>query len=263
MLAELATVGWVCPRGETWRLTDDGRKVALEIVRRHRLLETWMARETGRPAEDWHRAARSAGARWDHGETNQLADRLGNPRFDPHGDPIPTREGDLRGAPRVSMAEWPEGLEAVIGHLEDEPETIYREMVRAGLHPGMGIRGLQRVADGSMEFTGEGRRIQIPATWLTMIHLEKSEPLLDPAVRRLSDRPIGSVSIVRELSPACVGAERSRLLDLGLVPGTEIRCEFASPFGTPRSYWIRGTMIGLRREQAERVLVLPQEGGAE
>lgn len=262
-LASLAAGGLAGPRGDGWMLSTEGRKAAVEVVRRHRLMETWLARETGVPAAKWHRAAHIAEHRLGTAETDELADRLGNPRFDPHGDPIPTREGDLPAAHRVSLAEWPEGGEAVIEHLEDEPESLYREMVRLGLHPGMVIAGIMRRSDGSMEMTGEGRRLEVPASWTGLIHLGElaDEQRADAAIRRLSDLPVGSACRVVELSPACAGAERRRLLDLGIVPGTGIRCEFASPFGSPRSYLIRGSMIGLRREQAERVLVLPGEGG--
>jgi DtxR family Mn-dependent transcriptional regulator len=50
--------------------------------------------------------------------------------------------------------------------------------------------------------------------------------------------------------PSCVGLERLRLLDLGVVNGSKISYEFASPFGSPITYKVRGTLIALRREQA-------------
>lgn len=264
LLAGLNGRGLAAPKGDGWSLTTEGRKVAVEMVRRHRLMETYLARETSVPAEDWHRAAHVAEHRLGTVETDELADRLGNPRFDPHGDPIPTREGVMPTARRISLGEWPEGDEAVIEHLEDEPEPLYADMVRIGLHPGMVIMGLKRRPDGSMTMTGEGRTLEVPASWLGLIHVAEltDASRADAAIRRLSDLPMHSVSLVVGLSPACVGAERRRLLDLGLVPGTEIRSEFASPFGSPRSYMIRGTLIALRREQAERVLVKPSEGGA-
>ena len=57
------------------------------------------------------------------------------------------------------------------------------------------------------------------------------------------------------LSPACVGAERRRLLDLGVVPGTAITREMESPFGSPSAFRIRGTLVALRRRQTDRVLI--------
>ncbi|GAA5482912.1 metal-dependent transcriptional regulator [Haloferula sargassicola] len=264
LLTELGNEELARPKGDHWQLTGKGRKAAVEVVRKHRLLETWLARETGVPPENWHRAAHVAEHRLGAIETDELADRLGNPRFDPHGDPIPTREGELPAAARISLAEWPLEQDAVIVHLEDEPEAIYGEMVQAGLHPGMVLHGLERQPGGVILCTAEGRGLQLSASWLTRIHVDEvtEEHRISDSVRRLSDLGVGSVSQVHGLSPACAGAERRRLLDLGLVPGTEIRCEFTSPFGSPRSYLIRGTMIGLRREQADRVLVIPEGGAA-
>jgi DtxR family Mn-dependent transcriptional regulator len=90
-----------------------------------------------------------------------------------------------------------------------------------------------------------------------MIHVAEvpEEAELAPGLARLSELETGAEAVIRALSPGCVGPERLRLLDLGLVPGTRIRPEFESPFGSPRAYFIRGTMIALRREQAEMVLV--------
>ena len=264
MLAGLASKGLAKPRGDGWALTAEGRREALEVVRKHRLVETWLARKTSVPAEAWHRAAHVAEHQLGTIETDELANRLGNPRFDPHGDPIPTREGVLPPARRISLAEWPEGRDALIEHMEDEPETVFRDMVRAGLHPGMVVSGIARLTDGGMELTGEGRTVKLPPAWLGMVHVTEVDAGEQPdsEVKRLSDLPVGSVSVVQGLSPACVGAERTRLLDLGLVPGTEMRCEFTSPFQWPRAYFIRGTMIALRHEQAGRILVKPKGGAA-
>jgi DtxR family Mn-dependent transcriptional regulator len=90
-----------------------------------------------------------------------------------------------------------------------------------------------------------------------LIHLSGLEGEDSPpeCLRRLSDLPVGGEALVYALAPACVGAERRRLLDLGVVPGTRIRCEFSSPFGTPRSYDIRGALIALRDHQADRILI--------
>lgn len=262
LLAELGRLGLAGPHGEGWVLTGAGREMALEMVRRHRLVETWLARETGVPAGDWHRAAHVAEHRLGRAAADELADRLGNPRFDPHGDPIPTREGELPAARRVSLAEWGEPV-AIIEHLEDEPESLFREMVRVGLHAGMVLGGIERGVGGVVRVSAEGRVIQVPVAWLGMIHVAPVPPeeTADPGLRRLTDVACGGEAEVHGLSAACAGAERRRLLDLGLVPGTRVRCEFASPFGSPRSYLVRGAMVALRREQADKVLVREAPGG--
>jgi DtxR family Mn-dependent transcriptional regulator len=63
------------------------------------------------------------------------------------------------------------------------------------------------------------------------------------------------VGFVISLDSSCQGFERFRLLDLGVVPGTEIRIALENPMNDPRGYWIRGSVIALRREQADKIKV--------
>lgn len=258
ILGHLRARGLATATGDTHHLTEDGRMYALQVVRTHRLYETWLARETGTPPADWHREAHKAEHHLDAAMVDDLADRLNNPRFDPHGDPIPTREGHLPKRRLVSLASWPDGQAALIEHLEDEPENLFRRAEELGLAPGTRIDEPRHLDDGSIEALVEGRRIVIPAPVTPLIHVtvphRGDEP---PGLSRLSDLPVGGEAMVYGLAPSCTGPERRRLLDLGVVPGTRIRCEFPSPFGSPRSYDIRGALIALRDHQAERILIHP------
>ncbi|MEN9975318.1 MAG: hypothetical protein RLZZ282_1324 [Verrucomicrobiota bacterium] len=243
--------------GDVHHLTEDGRMYAIQVVRTHRLYETWLARETSTPAAEWHREAHKAEHHLEAAAVDAMADRLNNPRFDPHGDPIPTREGHLPKRLLTSLASWPEAHPARIEHIEDEPETLFRQAEGLGLAPGTRLDALRHLDDGALEAMLEGRRIVIPAVIAPLIHVADLDRDDDaPAnLSRLSDLPVGGHALVYALGPACIGPERRRLLDLGVVPGTRIRCEFASPFGSPRSYDIRGALIALRDHQAERILV--------
>ena len=69
----------------------------------------------------------------------------------------------------------------------------------------------------------------------------------------LSQMPLGKPARVAAL--ACSGAERKRLLDLGVVDGTEIHPLYTSPFGNPAAYLVRGAVIALRRDVSDNVLV--------
>ena len=79
----------------------------------------------------------------------------------------------------------------------------------------------------------------------------------------LADLAPGEVGRVLDLSPACRGQQRRRLLDLGVVKGTEITAEMTSAAGDPVAYLIRGALIALRRGQAEWVLIERVETAAE
>ena len=260
ILGEMRNLGLAEPKGDVWVLTEDGRLAALDMVRRHRLYETWLAREKGLPAEELHRKAHVEEHRLDREATDALANQLGNPRFDPHGDPIPTREGELPTARRVSLAEWDVTESAMIEHVEDEPESMYRDVVKAGLFAGMVLSGMKKLSDGGVSVVLEGRKLDVSSELLGMIHVE-AVPLdvMEPeGIRTLSELKIGEQGEVYGLSASCYGPERRRLLDIGIVPGTSIRCEFQSPFGSPRSYQIRGTLFGFRREQADKILLKPR-----
>jgi DtxR family Mn-dependent transcriptional regulator len=257
ILGQLRGRGLATATGDAHHLTEDGRLYALQVVRTHRLYETWLARETSTPAADWHREAHKAEHHLEAAAVDAMADRLNNPRFDPHGDPIPTREGRLPRRALTSLASWPDERAARIEHIEDEPETLFRQAEALGLAPGTCLDDTRHLADGSIECLVEGRRITIPAAVAPLIHVTGPQPDdLPPAgLGRLSDLPVGGEAEVHGLAPSCTGPERRRLLDLGVVPGTRIRCEFASPFGTPRSYVIRGALIALRDHQADRILI--------
>lgn len=73
-------------------------------------------------------------------------------------------------------------------------------------------------------------------------------------VRSLADLPIGERSHVAELNST--GTNRRRMLDLGLVPGTEIEAVLKSPSGGVAAYLIRGALIAIRREDAENIIIL-------
>lgn len=76
-------------------LTPEGRRYALRVLRAHRLWERHLADRTGFKALDWHRIAERREHRLTPEEADALATSLGNPTYDPHGDPIPTADGEL------------------------------------------------------------------------------------------------------------------------------------------------------------------------
>jgi DtxR family Mn-dependent transcriptional regulator len=90
---------------------------------------------------------------------------------------------------------------------------------------------------------------------------EQAEP--EGRFERLSALGLGSRGRVIGISSACRRAERRRLLDLGIVPGTVIAPEMVSPSGDPTAYRVRGAVIALRREQADLVHIEPMQSGAQ
>jgi DtxR family Mn-dependent transcriptional regulator len=232
-------------------------------MRAHRLIETDLARNSGVRAADWHALAHEAEHRLTAEEVNRLADALGHPRFDPHGDPIPTREGELPEPEGSSLAGWPSGRPGVISHVEDEPPRLFARLAALGVFADM--RFVRRAAPGAdgagpCELEIEGERVALPPELAALVRVRL--PLVDegappPDARRLTAIGRGRAGEVLVLLPGCIGAERSRLLDLGFVPGSRVEHELDSPLRGPAAYRVRGTLIALRPSQAAQVLVRP------
>jgi DtxR family Mn-dependent transcriptional regulator len=249
--------GLVVGEGHGYRLTEAGRALALEVVRSHRLYETWLSRNTGVPAREWHERAHKEEHRLRGASLDEMADALGNPRFDPHGDPIPTREGELPPIERVPLAGWPDGTDAEVSHIEDEPAGAYHRVLQLGLVPGARLAKPLHQSDGSVCAWLEGAEVRIAADLVPLVHVVATVEVVFPVgLKKLDEILPGEEAVVHGLAAGCCGTERTRMLDLGLVPGTSVRCEFNSPFGFPRSYLIRGAMVALRQCQAAQVLVV-------
>ncbi len=239
----------------TLRLTPDGRRDALRVIRIHRLWERYLADETGLDAREWHAHAE----RREHGTSDQqaeaLAATLGHPRFDPHGDPIPTPGGEVpphQGMPLTQLT--PDQVAEVI-HIEDEPDAVFAQIVAAGLMPGMRVRLLERTPK-RLRIAAETEEMvlaPVVAANVTVLPLEQPEPVT--AMTRLSAIAPGEAAEVVALAATCRGAQRRRLLDLGVVPGTHVASELRGPSGDPTAYRIRGALIALRRDQAHHILV--------
>lgn len=233
-------------------LTDRGREEARRIIRAHRVYETYLARETGVSPEDWHRQADAAEHTLSAAEIDALADRLGRPRYDPHGDPIPTRDGALPPRRGKSLLDAPPGTGCLVVHIEDEPPGIYRRATSSGIFAGSVLNVLRRQQD-SVVVGLEDRTCSLPLAVAAATHVEPY-PIPSP-VRALASLRPGESGELAYISRSVVGGERRRLLDLGLVPGTSIAREFDSMLGSPTAYRVRGAVIALRREQAARIFI--------
>lgn len=243
---------------ELLALTEEGRRLAVRVLRTHRLWEHYLAHRTGAEPATWHRSADRMEHRLTPEETEALDLRLGRPRFDPHGDPIPTRKGELPPPAGTPLARLEVGQSAEVIHLEDEPPGIFETLVAQGFAPGSSVQVLDADA-GRLRVRIAGREQvldRVTADNVTVEPLPSGVAAGEP-VRTLADAEVGEAVTVSRLSPICQGLNRRRLLDLGVVPGTTITAELSSTGGDPVAYRIRGALIALRREQAASIEVEP------
>ena len=122
------------------RLTDAGRRAALRTLRRHRVIESYLVQALGFAWDRVHEEAE----RLEHAASDELVDRMaaaiGEPAFDPHGAPIPTREGAVDEPPHLPLAELPTGMPARVSRVTDEDGDLLRYLGELGLHPGAAVR---------------------------------------------------------------------------------------------------------------------------
>ncbi|HEX7117477.1 MAG TPA: FeoA domain-containing protein [Longimicrobiales bacterium] len=248
--------------GEDLRLTEAGRAHALHVIRSHRLWERYLADRTGVHPTDWHEQAELREHTMTPEEAAALSARLGHPRYDPHGDPIPGADGAMPPAAGVPLTELAPGDLAVIVHLEDEPREVYDRLVRTGLGPRMRLEVLEP-APGAVRLRAGGREHALEPMVARSVTVERlpAGSARDAGVETLAVLAPGEAARVVRLSATCRGPQRRRLLDLGVVPGTRITAALRSASGDPVAYEIRGALIALRREQAEWIQVRRETAG--
>jgi len=126
------------------QLTTAGRRVALRMVRRHRLIEAYLVGFLGYSWDTVHEEAE----RLEHAVSDLLEERmalaLGHPRFDPHGDPIPAPDGTVDELVYTPLAEIPLDETAEIGRVDTSLPERLRYLEQAGLKPGVRVTVVQR-----------------------------------------------------------------------------------------------------------------------
>ena len=176
MLGRLAAERLVthAPRSGT-RLTELGRRRALEIVRRHRILETFLVRVLGLDWAEVHADAEVL----EHHVSDRVLDAIdrvmGHPREDPHGHPIPDPRGRMRRRPLVPLASLRQGADAVVREIHDADERRMARWKETGLVPGARVRVREvRLVDDVFELEVEGRALVIGSEGLEGLLVESS-----------------------------------------------------------------------------------------
>jgi DtxR family Mn-dependent transcriptional regulator len=141
-LDELGLISHVPYRGV--RLTPEGRRVALEVIRHHRLLELYLAEALHMPWDRVHDEAEVL----EHVLSDELeeliAAKLGHPTIDPHGDPIPSAELELEEHPTRSLESLEPGEEGTFVRVSDSDPAMLRYLDEQGILPGGHIHVLER-----------------------------------------------------------------------------------------------------------------------
>jgi DtxR family Mn-dependent transcriptional regulator len=122
------------------QLTAAGEKVALEVLRHHRLLELYLVEVLGYSWDEVHEEAEALEHYISEKFEARIADLLGQPAFDPHGDPIPTPEGDIPPSTAVRLSDLSPGAWAKIVRVSDQSSERLRYLSSLGLIPGVHVQ---------------------------------------------------------------------------------------------------------------------------
>ena len=126
------------------RLTPAGKRVALEVLRHHRLLELFLAEALGMPWDRVHAEAEVLEHVLSEDLEELIAARLGNPKLDPHGDPIPSVELEIDEGHTLSLDELDAGASGRFMRVSDSDPEMLRYLERHGIAPGASFEVLER-----------------------------------------------------------------------------------------------------------------------
>jgi DtxR family Mn-dependent transcriptional regulator len=258
LISDMESQSLLETHGSQLHLTADGERWAMHVVRAHRLWERYLVDEARMPLNQIHDVAQKREHSLTEAQLNELDAALGHPTLDPHGDPIPTREGKMASVESMPVTAWQAEGPARIVHIEDEPAIAYEQILAAGLRLGQTIRMMEKTPQRVVLSDGETEYRLAP----TVAANVSVTPLPESEIAKANAIPLAELTQdqrgeIVQLDDAVQGFTRRRFLDLGLTPGTTIYPELGNFFGDPRAYRVRGTLIALRKDQAAQIWVKP------
>lgn len=157
-------------------LTAGGERVALEIIRHHRLLELFLREHLGLGLDQVHREAEELEHVLSEEVESRIAAMLGEPTADPHGDPIPTKEGAMAQTAHPRLVDLQPGDGGRIARVSDENPRRLRRLTTLGLVPGAKVQILNREATGGLAVVSQGRRRRISALLAQAVFVVPTPP---------------------------------------------------------------------------------------
>ena len=155
------------------RLTERGEREALRLMRRHRLLETFMIEHLGYTWDEVHDEAEAIEHVISDRYTERLAALLNHPTHDPHGDPIPTLDGTLPNTPNTPLTDVDIGATLRISRLRTQDTDILTYLAKLGIQPGQRVQVLEREPlGGLLHIKIDGRTVVISKELATLVRGE-------------------------------------------------------------------------------------------
>lgn len=162
-------------RAEGIALTRSGRKVALEVLRHHRLLEVYLKEALG---YSWDQVDEEA-EKLEHHISEEFEDRidrmLGHPTRDPHGAPIPTKDGRIDDLRLPTLAEVPAGVQVRVARVSDRDPALLRYLGELGLYPETLVEVVERAPfGGPLRLVVDGRPRAVGDELARQVYVQES-----------------------------------------------------------------------------------------
>jgi DtxR family Mn-dependent transcriptional regulator len=122
------------------RLTPEGERIALEVIRHHRLIELLLAEVLDMPWDQVHSEAEVLEHHISEELEELIAAKLGQPAIDPHGDPIPDRDLEIAAEDTIPLTDLDPGQRAVFARISDSDSSMLRYLAEREIHPGVRLR---------------------------------------------------------------------------------------------------------------------------
>ena len=160
MVKRLGELGFVTHRPyHGVLLTDAGRRIALEVIRHHRLLELYLVESLGVPWDRVHQEAEVLEHVLSEELEELIAAKLGDPTHDPHGDPIPSRELTIEEVATESLQSLEPGVRGTFARVSDSDPDMLRYLSERGIAPGDTLEVVERQPFGGPLFVRFGAEI--------------------------------------------------------------------------------------------------------
>jgi len=272
-------------------LTKEGERRAFHILRRHRLWEVFLVDKLGFDYEQAHEAA----CQLEHATPDQVADQLdvflGYPTVNPQGEPIPRADGSQPSRPLTPLTALSAGQR---GHVVrcDVDEAARAFLGEQGIRPGAKLT-VEAVGGDSILVLVAGTRVSLARGLAEGVQLDKekidkkrTEEEMDDEVRSTSPREKSTIAeedkkeedsdmqtkvdtAVRQIPLHKLkagqrgivvrvggkGPARRRMMDMGMVPGSEVQVVRVAPLGDPIEFTVKGYSLSLRRSEAKKITV--------
>ncbi|MFC2170721.1 metal-dependent transcriptional regulator [Calditrichota bacterium] len=176
MLRRLHHRGWLkYKRYRPSELTPAGRDIAVRLIRRHRLLESFLIEFLEYKLEEVHDAVQVL----EHAVTDDLIKRvdakLGHPAFDPHGDPIPDENGNLPEQHYIPLTKMKSGQKATLRRIDNRDRDQVESLRIIGALPGVKIKMLEESENDTLKVSIENKEVSVDSNLANLLWVSPDE----------------------------------------------------------------------------------------